>query len=173
MGKALLALCVVCVGCQPLYGPDAPKPKNPKPISHHDVAVVTETHYNDNCVVDFSGPPAKKRQTAASTQLVVTADGLDAAAAQDQQTKVANIKRSIELYGEALVKDPYNADATLKLALAYDKVLHRGCALAMLKRLAKLADNQTFKANPTIDRVVDNAQWFKGYRTEALRAVGH
>ena len=71
-------------------------------------------------------------------------------------------------------KDPYNADATLKLAVAYDKVLHKGCALAMLKRLASLSSNPKFanESNRARDAVGDNATWFKGYRKDALQAAG-
>ena len=58
------------------------------------------------------------------------------------------------------------------LALAYDKVLRKGCALAMLKRLDALAANPKFGAEPQINRVLDNESWFKPYRTDALKALG-
>ena len=84
------------------------------------------------------------------------------------------IKEAIDKYRNALIKDPYNVDATLKLAVAYDKVLRKGCALAMLKRLAALSNNPkcASEANRNIDSIDANGQWFKGYRKEAMAAVG-
>jgi len=174
MGKALIAVCVLA-GCQ-MYKSTSPKLKNPEPVAHKEVAApVAEVPYVEACTVDFSAQPVKRRQTTAAAQLVVTADtSLDTAArAKDDQAKVGIVKSSIQTYSEALIKDPYNAEATLKLALAYDRVLRKGCALAMLKRLSKLASNPAFQADARIDRVVDNEQWFKGYREAALRAIGH
>jgi hypothetical protein len=80
--------------------------------------------------------------------------------------------QGVEQYRQALIADPYNAEATLKLALAYDKVLRKGCALAMLKRLDALAANPKFGAEPQINRVLDNESWFKPYRNDALKALG-
>ena len=70
--------------------------------------------------------------------------------------------------------DPKNRDYALKLAVAYDRVLRKGCAIAMLKRLASLSNNPkwTSEANRNIDSIDANAQWFKGYRKEAMAAVG-
>jgi hypothetical protein len=44
----------------------------------------------------------------------------------------------------------------------------------MLKRLASLSNNPKFArtANPAIDSISDNAQWFKRYRKDAVAAVG-
>ena len=56
----------------------------------------------------------------------------------------------------------------------YDKVLYKGCALAMLKRLASLAGNPKF-ANDTshaLGAIGDNGTWFKGYRKDAMQAAG-
>jgi light-regulated signal transduction histidine kinase (bacteriophytochrome) len=80
----------------------------------------------------------------------------------------------IDSYRRALLSDPYNAEATLKLALAYDRVLRKGCALAMLRRLETLAANPTLQpeAEPMIQLVVANPHWFKPYHGDALRAVG-
>jgi len=92
----------------------------------------------------------------------------------DPQQRVGLLRESIDRYRSALVKDPYNAEATLKLALAYDRVYRKGCAIAMLKRLAKLAENPKF-AKPAvreIESISDNDQWFKRYRKDAISAVG-
>ena len=44
----------------------------------------------------------------------------------------------------------------------------------MLKRLAALEANPKYAkgAKLSIDKVTDNAQWFKGYRKDAIAAVG-
>ncbi|HEX4452909.1 MAG TPA: hypothetical protein VH143_18670 [Kofleriaceae bacterium] len=80
---------------------------------------------------------------------------------------------SIEHYADALRADPYDASATLGLAIAYDHVLRKGCALAMLRRLNALSQNARISpdAKSRVAAVVDNPQWFKGYRNDALEAV--
>jgi hypothetical protein len=72
------------------------------------------------------------------------------------------------------VKDPYSVDATLKLAIAYDKAMRKGCALALLKRLSQLAGHPKYgsEANRRIDDIDANGAWFKGYRKDAMAAVG-
>jgi hypothetical protein len=44
----------------------------------------------------------------------------------------------------------------------------------MLKRLAALSANPKFArtANPAIESIGDNGQWFKRYRKDAMSAVG-
>ena len=58
--------------------------------------------------------------------------------------------------------------------LAYDRLLRKVCALAMLKRLVALQNNPTWTKAVTakISQISDNAQWFKGYRKDAMSAVG-
>ena len=94
--------------------------------------------------------------------------------AKDPPAQAELIRVAIDKYRNALVKDPYNSEATLKLAIAYDLVYRKGCALAMLKRLASLSANPKFakQANRNIDSVTDNTQWFKGYRKDAISSVG-
>lgn len=119
--------------------------------------------------MNFSAPPTTKRQPKVAEQHVVAGDS---AIEQSAPTKPQLAVQGVEAYRQALIADPYNAEATLKLALAYDKVLRKGCALAMLKRLDALAANPKFGAEPQINRVLDNEQWFKPYRNDALKALG-
>jgi len=170
---------VALVACQPLYGgkPEAPpkvqKKKRPDVAADVEKPVV----YVEECNAQFTDDPKKaQHQTTLSRQLV---DGGDTALAQadksDKETmKISLWKEAIDKYRNALIKDPYNADATLKLALAYDRVLRKGCALAMLKRLALMSNTPRFQseANRQIDSLDANASWFKGYRKDAMTAVG-
>ncbi|HUS30204.1 MAG TPA: hypothetical protein VMZ53_16970 [Kofleriaceae bacterium] len=178
MGKWFVVACLFVAACRPMYGDPAPHLKDPphrNPPKGWNDEPVAEKVYVEECNVDFSAPPTTKRQTKAAEQKVVAGDSAAAESerATDPKARVDTTKRSLQEYRDALIADPFNAQATLKLALAYDKVLRKGCAIAMLKRLDKLAENPKFNAEPVKDQVVDNEQWFKPYRNEALRAIGH
>lgn len=166
-------------GCQPLYGgkpeklvtPARKKPPKEEPAAEAPVKMV------EDCTADFRADPRTARpQTNISNDL--TDQGTTAIAnsdkAKDPAAQAGLIREGIDKFRNALIKDPYNAAATLKLALAYDKVYRKGCALAMLKRLATLAANPKFSrtANAEIDSIGDNGQWFKHYRKDAMTAVG-
>lgn len=166
-------------GCQALYGGKPEKLRNPekkkKPPEPPEEAV--KVVYVDDCAADFRGDPAKARpQPGIANQLV--GEGETALQSSDKAKDPASaaelIKVSIDKFRNALTKDPYNGDATLQLAIAYDKVYRKGCALVMLKRLASLEANPKFakSAKLAIDSVSDNAQWFKGYRKDAIAAMG-
>jgi hypothetical protein len=174
-----LVVGVGLVGCQELYGgkpeklPPVPRKKAPKeePIAEVQIKDI------DECQADFRADPKTVRpQTPLSNQLTI--DGDTAMANADKPGSPAAqaglVREGIDKYRNALLKDPYNPEATLKLALAYDKVYRKGCAIAMLKRLAALSANPRYAktTNLTIDRIGDNAQWFKRYRKDATAAVG-
>jgi hypothetical protein len=166
-------------GCEPLYGgkpeklatPVRKKPPKEEPLPETPVKMV------DECTADFRADPRTVRpQTNVSSDL--TDQGTTALAnsekATDPTAQSGLIRESIDKFRNALIKDPYNAAATLRLARAYDKVYRKGCALAMLKRLATLAANPKFSrpANAEIDSIGDNSQWFRHYRKDAMTAVG-
>jgi len=174
-GVGLLAL----EGCQPLYGGKPEKlvaPSKKKPPKEEAVAEAPVKEIEE-CQADFRADPKTVRPQVAIAEKL-TGEGDTALANSDKATDPAAqaglLKESIDKYRNALIKDPYNAEATLKLALAYDKVYRKGCAIAMLKRLATLSTNPRYAktANPTIDSIGDNGQWFKRYRKDAMTAVG-
>jgi hypothetical protein len=177
-----MLVCVALAGataCQPLYGGKPEKLKTPekkkRPPEAAEAAV--EIKYVDDCNANFSDDPKKAHpQTPQSRQAFDAAEAaLDQSdKAKEESMKVSLLKEAIDKYRNALIKDPYNVPATLKLAVAYDRVLRKGCAIAMLKRLSALSGNPKWssEANRNIDSIDANAQWFKGYRKEAMAAVG-
>ncbi|MFT3692663.1 MAG: hypothetical protein QM831_05950 [Kofleriaceae bacterium] len=179
MGKLLCLGFVLVSACQPLYGDPPERPHTPEVKPHKDVIEAPPpVAYVDKCDVQFQDDPKKWHpQPPAAKPIIDSGDAASAEAdkATDEKVKVSYERTAVDKYRSALIKDPYNADATLKLALAYDKVLRRGCALAMLKRLASLTNNPKFAvdASHSIAAVDDNAAWFKNYRDDALKAVGH
>ena len=144
MGRTSLVLACVLLassvtGCAALYGGKPEKLRNPdkkkKPPEPPDQEV--KIVYIEDCAADFRGDPTKvSRQGAMSTQL--TGEGETALVsgdrAKDSASQAEFYKLGISKLSNALQKDPYNHDATLALALAYDKVNRKGCALALLKR---------------------------------------
>ena len=162
-----------------MYAKKAPKLKDPtvvKPKGDTN-AGPDKPEYVETCTVDFTAPPVKKRQTANADALVVQGDAAVATAKPAplvSPTKVNQMTLAVDHYSNALRNDPYHAGATLKLALAYDEILRKGCAIAMLERLHALTNNPTFTkdAEAKISLVMQNKHWFKGYRTEAQRAIG-
>jgi hypothetical protein len=177
--SSLLAIALAVAACQPLYGgaPEklhAPeKKKRPPEADAKDVPI----KYIDECTASFQDDAKKWHPNPQRAgQLVESGDTAqqNAERAKEPAAKVAAIKDALDKYRSALLQDPYNAQATLKLALEYDMLLRKGCALAMLKRLSTLTNNPKFakQAKAAIDSIGDNAGWFKGYRKDALSAVG-
>jgi hypothetical protein len=166
-----------------MYEAKAQRLHNPEPIKppkgfKDDASVVEAPVYNtDPCVIrDAPQPVAKKGGVKHTVELTGQGDEkvkkFDHSV--DPNEKTVLIKSSLEDYRKALVDDPFNAEATLKLAVAYDKVLRKSCALALLGRLSKLAENPTYSAaaNARIDEIVDHDVYFHDYRNDAIRALG-
>ncbi len=179
MGKTLIAVTTLLLAaCQPMYGDKAATMRNPPPIKPpKDLPVeVTKVIYDVNCQL-VTRPVKNPRRDAKRSEIHVRAGdqnmSIGEKAAEPQARGVAFVD-GIDQYSTALTSDPFNAEATLKMAIAYDKVLRKGCALALLQRLNKLAENPTFAdaANEKIDEVTGNKKWFEGYRRDALKAVG-
>jgi hypothetical protein len=178
-----VSACVVfaggSVGCQALYGGKPEKLRNPERKKHPEEAEEKppEVKYVEECVANFRDDPKLVRpDSSRSSALVGDGDTTlsQVSRAKDPASQAELIKQSIDKYRSALVKDPYNQEATLKLALAYDMVYRKACALALLKRIAALESNPRFKsaAKRVADEVADTPAMFKGYRKDAVSAVG-
>jgi hypothetical protein len=184
MRKLLLLASFVVAACQPMYGEKAPRVKDPTVVPEGKRKIIAEPEVEklkpiEDCEFHTSpvaGPKLPKRDMPASKDRVATADtklaGSDRATDNDSKGKL--LKASVEDYQAALQRDPYSAEATLKLAIAYDKALRKGCALKLLDRLAKLAAHPTFEKSATvqIDDVENHKSLFGDYRKEALKAIG-
>jgi len=164
-----------------MYKNKAETLKNPPKRNGPAVVVGPEPAptFLDACDVNFSGPPIKRSKHMLSHSQKQTSNANAAlqpslAARPTTASSVKSVSDAIDLYRNALLSDPYNAEATLKLALAYDRLLRKGCALAMLRRLDSIASNGKLDpyATPMVDLVVQNPHWFKPYHSEALKAVG-
>ena len=175
---ACLALAFGAGACQPLYGGKPDHLKNPeKKKKPPEAEVVVEVKYIDDCNASMSDDPKKwHANPGAARPLIDAGDTAISSAehAKDDPSKVGLVKDAIDRYRNALIKDPYSVDATLKLAIAYDKAYRKGCALALLKRLAQLSGHPKFgpEASRRIDDIDANGAWFKGYRKNAMAAVG-
>lgn len=178
---ALLSACLLVgsLGCQQMYGakPDKLKTPEKKKKPPEPPGTVESVKYVDDCSANFRDDPKRVfRDKAGSGTLVQAGDDSLAQALKvtDPAAQAESIKVSIDKYRNALQKDPYNADATLKLALAYDRVFRKGCALKLLARIATLEGHPSFRtdAKRAADQVADSSEWFKGYRKEAVAAVG-
>jgi hypothetical protein len=171
-------LCCLVAACQPLYGERSEKLHDPKARQRPDAGVeaAPEIKYIEDCNADFRKPAVTKedeKAERAATDLVTK--GNSAVAKGDKEANPGpEYKDGIDSYRQALLKDPYNVEATLQLAIAYDKVWRKGCALQLLHRLAALSANPKWKdaATAAIDTVSNNSQLFKGYRSAAISAVG-
>ena len=179
MRQLVACFALALVACQPLYGGKAehlrtPEKKKKPPEAE---APPPEIKYVDDCNASFSDDPKKARpQPAMANQLTETGNSALAQAdhTKEEQKRVDLWREALDKFRNALIKDPYNVTATLELAVTYDKLMRKGCAIAMLKRLASLSNNPrwTSEANRNIDTIDANAQWFRGYRKDAMSAVG-
>lgn len=164
-------------GCQPLYGGKPESMRNPpkkKPPPEADVAAV-EIKWDDDCDANFHDKPAGMPNANAAKALSETASNtlVQADRTDDPKSRASLTIEAIEKYKQALNKDPYNAEATYGLAIAYTKLLRKGCTLKLLKRLSDLKANPKYA--PDAQRMIDAASdqnAFKPFKKEAEKELG-
>jgi hypothetical protein len=164
-------------GCKPLYGGAPEKLKKPKPKKPPETAATAPAGpvYVEECKADFFEDNAKvRRKIGESTTLTGTGEGLLAqSAGAPPESRGGMIVDAISKLKGALSQDPYNATATFDMAVAYASINYKGCAIALLKRLAELEKHPDFERDAT--RLIKRAQnepVFNGFRKDADAAMG-
>jgi hypothetical protein len=179
MGK-VLGLCLALAACHPLYeGRPERLPRGGEPRRHADPPVPEQEPptYIDACAVQFhESPDAPRPPPPADRETSEAAAAADRVHVNDT-TRRTIVEPTLErvLHLRAILRaDPYDARATLDLALAYDRVWRKGCALALLHRLDELAHHPQFAAGAQfeVDKVVASPSLFHAYRVAALSALG-
>jgi hypothetical protein len=176
--RNLLLLPLVMLAACTMYGTRAePLHKVAKlPVKEDPIAKAKPQEYIETCSVSFHDPATKVRrqpvvaqQRAAAGEQKVDA-GLKVA---EPEKRAALFTDGIQQFRAALVQDPFDADATVGLARAYDGVYRKGCALKLLDRLALLAQNPKLapKAQQLVQDVQSHDDWFKDYRSAAKDAA--
>lgn len=178
MGRFQLVVVLAAVaGCQPMYGKSSERLVKVRTVPHKAVPEVEPPiAYVNKCETNFRGNPVGiSIDSRRASELIATGDTTiqQAEKIAEPTVRAEVVVDGIRQYSDALRKDPYSAEATLKLALAYDKVYHRGCALKLLGRIATLENHPKFRisARRMMELVTDNAEWFKGYRKDAVAVL--
>jgi len=174
-----VAGALAVAACQPMYKAPAAKLHEPAEVDHPKAPPVQAEKLPQatECVVPRSQAP-KAVTEAEKTQAKSYVGSGDAKVERFAKLTVSTptdervllIRRAIDDYRSALTKDPYNVDATLELARAYDLAQHKGCALVMLRRLETLSQTSS-EAIQRINDVDANDSWFHDYRDEARQAI--
>lgn len=148
------------------------KKKRPEPTQEE--AAQAAPVLDEKCRTNFFANPTTVRKTRLGQQLAKEADGLLAEADdQEGQVRISTVKDALGKLTSALKADPYGAEPTYKMAVAYAMVGKKGCALALLDRLQQLSKHPDY--TDEAERVINRAlrdQSFDIFRKEADQALG-
>ena len=173
-----LVIPCALAACQPMYGAKPQKLRTPDELQRPTEAagsgapVVVVPVMDEHCGIDrtvrSSVTPTRSVAEAAARKSV------DASREPDAKKRAHMALDAVEGFRAVLAKEPFNHQATLGLAVAYDMLRRKQCALNMLARIATLAKHPVYKdrAEQLADDVKNTPRWFVHYRTEAERAVG-
>jgi len=143
----LIAIAAL-VGCQPLYH-GKQKMQNPERTEPpKGTATAAEVVWNEDCDSHFFEKSTSQKPDHALAATKISKGDTDISAAKPLPAdgkKSALVLDAIDQYKQALNADPYNADATYSLAVAYATVRKKKCALDLINRLVAL------KADPKIE----------------------
>jgi len=144
-------VCLLLAACQPLYGGKPSDMKDPKKTRPKNGEVVAEEiEWDDNCDSKFFEKPIKiKPDHAVVRQHITLADqAINASDVEEKPGKKSSlVLTAIDEYKQALVEDPYDAEATYGLAVAYATVYKKKCALDLIERLVALRANPAYEAD--------------------------
>ena len=166
---------VVLAGCS-MYGAKPAPMAKVATLKHVEVPEPPppKKKYVEACVFYGHEPGKVVPQRQAAAQRVSEGDAKVAAFVKAPlDTNAQLMLDAIARYSMALKADPYDADATLHLALAYDQTQRKGCAIKLLDRLSALAKNPKLspKAPAAVNDVQAHTEWFRDYRSDADDAV--
>jgi hypothetical protein len=168
--RVVACLSVVCA-CQ-----HAPPPARPITSSRPAPAGAAkpEIKYVDDCNARFTDDPDRHEpDRMVARRLAEEADAYVASVNKmdEPSTRAELLVDAVTRYTAALKQDNFSAAATFGLAVAYDRLYRKGCALLMLKRLSQLEQYPPSRreARQYLDQVDLH---FSGYRQDALAAAG-
>jgi hypothetical protein len=166
----------LATGCAGLYSgkPEKlkPAPKKKRP-PEPDAAAVP---YNEECKTAFFEDGSKVRRDQGGARAKVSQGDASLSSAEGSADKGSQASLTIEAinnYKKALLADPYSAEATYKLAVAYAKVRKKKCAVDLLTRLAALKKHPDYETEAK--RMIQAASQegaFQGFRKDADGALG-
>jgi hypothetical protein len=180
MRSLLVGGAAILAACQPLYKGKPAKLREPDPLVKKDEPKAPEKPtLVVECSVERASPAKVVKEPARIESARLTNEAtseLGKAKTAEPDDRGTKLRKSVEDYRTALQADPYNVDATLGLARAYELGQRQGCALVMLNRLYALSTNQALPnvataATAAIDQVVANRTWFQPYRDDAKAAL--
>lgn len=162
----LVAIAVLAgfAGCQPLYHgkQKMPNPERTQPPAGTDTGAPIV--WDENCDSHFfeKKPTVPPDHALAATKISAGDTEINQAKPMPPDgKKSALVLDAIEQYKQALNADPYNADATYSLAVAYATVRKKKCALDLINRLVALKGDP--KIEPDATRLLQAAYSEKAF----------
>jgi hypothetical protein len=149
-------------------------PTKSSPAASDPATAPSATSADPPCRTNFFGDPFKgERRSRKARALAAEAEAALLGAERVAVGRKDVIVGAMATLANALRIDPYGAEPTYKLAMAYAMVGRRSCSLALLERLkllAQMADGEA-EAARTIERAARDPA-FEAFRTDARRALG-
>lgn len=181
----LLALSMGAGACSGPYSGKPEKARRPKPEKMPDepVAGPVEIKWVTECKASFQEDPvatgavAKHKKNAGKVRpLVEQGRALLEQATDDSATdeaRAGSVKEAINKLRTVLNDAPYQPEGTYYLAVAYARARRKGCALALLKRLAALETHPDYAADAKrmINTALDDGT-LKLFEKEMYEALG-
>jgi hypothetical protein len=185
---ALSILLASSIGAGACSGPYSGKPekvKRPKTEKMPEEApvVATEIKWVTECKASFQEDPvatgavAKHKKNAGRVKPLVEQGRalLEQASdtSQSDEARAGSVKEAINKLRTVLNDAPYQPEGTYYLAVAYARARRKGCALALLKRLAALETHPDYSgdARRMINTALDDGT-LKLFEKEMYEALG-
>ena len=172
-----LAITLTQAACPHPYSGKAARLKKPakkKRPPEEPEQVAQGPVLDEECRTNFFDKPNPRRRSSQGIALAQEAENhIREAESKDGQDRIVAVKDALSKLRNALKADPYGAEATYKMAVAYALVGKKGCAVALLQRLSDLTKMPEVESEA--NRIIDRAsrdQRFDLFRKEADAALG-